>query len=166
MKLSSFLVLSMAVAACGSGSGQTGTVQAVCDAMCDWQIRCNQNPGESRETCIASCAADSPSASTFKPGVLSTWAGCFGKLECTGRDDECLLEVVVSQNPNWEAEPKSLACEARKTECDGTGSGVSFTDDQCVAYILCTETVTAQVDACLAGACDTISACLDSTLQW
>jgi hypothetical protein len=134
--------------------------------MCDWQVRCDKNTGTSRDACVASCTADSPNPSTLKPGVISTWASCFSKLECTGRDDECVLEVVISQDPNWETQPRSLACAARKEACDATLGEFSFSDDQCVAYFLCTAAVTARVDGCLAGACDTIAACLDSVLGW
>ena len=166
MKPSSFLVLVLAVGACGGGSGQPDSPLAVCEAQCDRNERCQSNPGESREVCLAGCVDDAPAASIFRPGVLSTWAACLSKLECGVSDDQCLLEVVVAQDPNWETNPQHQACLDREQACDGTASADSFSDDMCVAYFLCTPAITAQVDACLSGACDTIGACLDTVLQW
>jgi len=138
----------------------------VCEAQCDRFQRCQMNLGETHEACVADCMSDAPSEAIFKPGVLSTWAACLSRLACGVSDDSCLMEVVVSQDPNWETEPRSQACMARHQECEGIGSGVSFSDDQCVAYFLCTAKVVAEVDACLGLACDQIAGCLDRTLQW
>jgi hypothetical protein len=75
------------------------------------------------------------------------------------------MELVVSQDPNWETNPKLQACMARQDECSQAGSGASFSDDHCVAYFLCTSEVVAEVDACLAGACEQIASCLAAVLQ-
>jgi hypothetical protein len=157
-------VVLLLLAACGGG--KSDSVQSVCEAQCDRELRCQANSGETRDACIAGCTGGAPSASIFKPGVLATWAACLDKLACSVNDDQCLLEVVTAQNPNPSQDPKLQACQARHDECANANGGVSFSDDQCVAYFLCTAQVTAAMDACLAGACETISACLDGVLQW
>ena len=164
MKPLSFLVLVLAAGACGGG-GQPDSVLALCEAGCDRHQRCQSNPDESREDCLADCVDNAPRESIFKPGLLSTWAACLSKLECGVGDDQCLLEVVVAQDPNWETNPKHQACLARAQACGVGPSGDSISDDACVVYFLSTPAVGAQVDACLSEACATIGACLDTVLQ-
>lgn len=163
MKPRRLVWFALLLAACGD-STLSDTPQALCEAICDREQRCQTNAGESREECVVGCLGVTPPASIFKPGVMSGMAACLSNLECGVDDDTCMQEVAVAQDPNWQQSPKLQACIARHDECAAMSGGVAFLDDRCVAYLICTAETVAVVDACLAGACETIDVCLDGVL--
>jgi hypothetical protein len=158
------LVASLSVGACSdpsSGSAQPDTYQALCQAQCDRSLRCITDataPLISR-TCVADCVAAGPASNVFKPGVLSSLAGCFAGLAC-GNDDSCTTQAIVAQNPNWQQDPEYHACLTKRTDCQASGAG--FSDDQCIAVFLVTDSVRSAFNACIAGVCSTIQACIDT----
>jgi hypothetical protein len=163
MKPSRLVLLALLIAACG-GEAPSDTIQAMCEASCDREQRCQTFVDESREECVAGCLGGTPPASVFKPGVMSSLAACLSQLECSANDDTCTEQVVVAQDPSGLLGPKAEACLARLDTCAAAGSGRSLEESMCVAYFICTAETVAAVDACLAGACETVDACLQGVL--
>jgi hypothetical protein len=162
MRPSRLVLFALLIAACG-GEAPSDTIQAMCEASCAREQRCQTFVDMSREECVAGCLGGAPPASIFKPGVMSSLAACLSQLECSAKDDACTEQVAVAQDPSGLLGPKAEACIARLDAC-AAASGGSLEEEMCVAYFLCTAETVAAVDACLAGACETVDACLQGVL--
>jgi hypothetical protein len=158
-----FALVAAACSTPSSGTAAPDSVTAVCQAQCDRSARCRPDASTAVAGCVADCAGGFAPQPIFRPGVLSSIAGCLSGLQCGVSDDGCTTQAVVAQNPNWQLDPAFNACLAKKSECQAGGAG-SFSDDNCIAVFLTTDAVAAAFNACIAGACSTIDACITSVI--
>jgi hypothetical protein len=164
------LLVCIPIVACSSpssGGSQPDTVQAVCQTRCDRELRCEPDASSPPRIsiCVDRCEATAPAAGVLKTSVMSEMADCFVSLPCDRSDDTCTTQVIAAQNPNWRQDPEFNACLAKSAECLASGGG-SFSDDNCVAVFLTTDSVRAAFNACVAGACGSIAGCIPPNLVW
>ena len=145
-------------------NGQPDTVEAVCQASCDRQRRCEPDAGTAGEAeCVDDCVASAPSASVYRPGVLASLAGCFSTLACGTSDDTCGAQIIAQVSSNPTADPSFSACVTKHDECSASGTS-TFSDDLCTTVFVLTASAKTSFDGCMALACAEVEPCVDSAL--
>ncbi len=164
------------LSACSSGdvassgqSGQADTVEAVCQASCDRQRRCEPDASApdggttGAAQCVAECVAGSPSSSVYRPGVLGSLTDCFSSLPCGTSDDTCGSQIIAQVSSNPTADPSFSACEAKHDECAASGTS-PFSDDLCTIVFVLNAPAKSSFDDCMTSACAEVESCVDSAL--
>jgi len=159
------------LSACSSGDVATSaqnaepdTVQAVCQASCERQRRCESDAGTpGAAQCVDDCVASAPSSSVYRPGVLASLADCFSNLACGTSDDTCATQIIAQVSANPTADPSFSACMTKHDECSTGGTG-SFSDDLCTTVFVLTAPAKTSFVGCMALACAEVVSCVDSAL--
>jgi hypothetical protein len=159
------------LSACGSGdvagnaqNAEPDTVEAVCQASCDWQRRCEPDAGTAGGAeCVDDCLASTPSSSVYRPGVLASLADCFSSLPCGTSDDTCGTQIIAEVSSNPTADPSFSACMTKHDECSASGTS-TFSDDRCTMVFVLTAQAKTSFDGCMTLACTEVVSCVDSAL--
>jgi len=149
----------------GSGAA-AGTGTAMCQAYCDWKVRCAKGGA----SCQADCEHDvSKNEGKLSSAYVSMFQSCFPGLACT-QDEEACVANFGGADPAYPNIPEVSACMAKREECsqptpEGDGGSVTqpstaFADDYCLSIAALDAEARAQAEACRSQPCAGIRDCL------
>jgi hypothetical protein len=154
-------------ASTGGTSGQSDPMRTVCEAQCARLERCFPDrlpTAADKAACVPTCITESPSANTFREGVLSSVAACIRNLACDANDDLCLVQAAEQQDPNWIESPDGKACLARYRACGEDGFPVGYSDESCSLFVIFSPSTLVDFNECLAMPCPEVASCVATVI--
>jgi hypothetical protein len=153
------LPMALLLFACGGDSTSTGPrtaaeIQADWDAHCDTFASCPQNPRDAAE-----CKAEYPCREALmRAEALDRMTACERDRACGTSDDGCYTSLLEGVEATSVAEQFRGDCLAKQASC--TGSGGTFSEDDCIGAKLDKDSIVQNMAACLDSACPDIRDCL------
>jgi hypothetical protein len=141
----------------GGGPASDALLQAVCQAECDFFVRCGEVAASDGATCVSRCVTGSGNPSAYRADALQLTATCYQNAQECVDPEACIDQSIAALNPQWQQDTVYQACAAKAAECDTS-------EDNCTSAIVTTNTTRAALSACFAGTCEALPACCQAAI--
>lgn len=132
------------------GVGQGGASRRQCGAWLNWATRCGMET-DYYQTCL-----DGPWDSV-QPAYIDATTTCFATLSCEASDDQCTDQGLTALG----IDAMSAADDALWNSCHARADMCDVSEDLCLAVLVYTAEARVSAEACLAGSCADLEACLN-----